>query len=195
MRPFRNKRLAIPRQGETFARSSAHLRRASFFKGGGGVLRCAVEAIRKVRAVPAASTLRLRVGYAPSPTVEILPRALCSFQRAAPWVQVGLLDQSTEESLAGLPAGTIDVALVVQPPLKQGSGLVFEKIIDLSVGIIVPHNHAFARRAAAARAALRERLVLISAKVTRTTTTGFPASSSALESNYGSRPRWTERSA
>ena len=57
-----------------------------------------------------------------------------------------LLDQSTEESLAGLSAGTIDVALVVRPPLKRGSGLVFEKLLELSVGIIVPPEHRFARR-------------------------------------------------
>jgi DNA-binding transcriptional LysR family regulator len=57
-----------------------------------------------------------------------------------------LFDQSTEESLAGLSAGTIDVALVVQPPLKRGSGLVFEKLLELSVGIIVPQEHTFARR-------------------------------------------------
>lgn len=71
-----------------------------------------------------------------------------------------LLDQSTEESLAGLRVERIDVALVVQPPLKDGSGLAFEKLIDLSVGIIVPHTHAFARRRAVTPAqALRERLV------------------------------------
>ena len=57
-----------------------------------------------------------------------------------------LLDQSTEESLAGFSAGTIDVALVVRPPLKRRSGLVFEKLLELSVGIIVPREHRFARR-------------------------------------------------
>ena len=37
------------------------------------LLRHTAEAIRKVRAVPQASSLKLRVGYAPSPTAEILP--------------------------------------------------------------------------------------------------------------------------
>ena len=57
-----------------------------------------------------------------------------------------LLDQSTEESLAGLSAGTIDVALVAQPPLTGRSSLVFEKLLELPVGIILPHEHQFARR-------------------------------------------------
>jgi DNA-binding transcriptional LysR family regulator len=105
------------------------------------------DGMRKVRAVPRASTLRLRVGYAPSPTVDILPRALRVFQRTVPWAKVELLDQSTEESMAGISAGKIDVALAVRPPLKHGSGLLFEKIVELPIGIIVPHAHPFARRA------------------------------------------------
>jgi hypothetical protein len=47
-----------------------------FFNEAWRLLRQAAEAIRKVRAVPRASTLKLRVGYAPSPTAEILPGAL-----------------------------------------------------------------------------------------------------------------------
>jgi DNA-binding transcriptional LysR family regulator len=73
---------------------------------------------------------------------------------------VELLDQSTEESMAGLSAGKIDVALVVRPPLKHGSGLLFEKLVELPIAIIVPHAHPFARlRAVTLEQALRERLV------------------------------------
>jgi len=117
-----------------------------FFKEARGVLRHAAEAVRKVRAVPGTKAAELRIGYAPSPTVEILPRVLRAFQRAAPRARVELLDQSTEQSLAGLSAGTIDVALVVEPPLKGASGLVFEKLLELPVGVIVPPEHPFARR-------------------------------------------------
>ncbi len=117
-----------------------------FFKEARGVLRQAAEAVRKARAFGRAKASELRVGYAPSPTVEILPQALRAFQKAAPKARVELLDQSTEESLAGLSAGTIDLALVVRPPLKRRRGLVFEKLMELSVGIIVPREHRFARR-------------------------------------------------
>jgi DNA-binding transcriptional LysR family regulator len=131
-----------------------------FFNEARIVLRHAAAAMRKVRAVPWASTLRLRVGYAPSPTVDILPRALRIFQRTVPGAKVELLDQSTEESVAGLSAGRIDVALVVRPPLKHGSGLLFEKLVQLPIGVIVPHTHPFARqRAVTLEQALRERLV------------------------------------
>jgi DNA-binding transcriptional LysR family regulator len=117
-----------------------------FFRQARRVLRQAAEAVRKVREFGLAEAAELRVGYAPSPTVEILPRALRAFQRAAPKARVRLLDQSTEESLAGLSAGTIDVALVVQPPLKGRSSLVFEKLLELPAGIIVPAEHPFAGR-------------------------------------------------
>jgi LysR family transcriptional regulator, benzoate and cis,cis-muconate-responsive activator of ben and cat genes len=117
-----------------------------FFKEARGVLRQAAEAVRKAREFGEAKASELRVGYAPSPTAEILPRALRAFQKAAPKARVELLDQSTQESLAGLTTGTIDVALVVRPPLKRRSGLVFEKLMELSVGIIVPPEHRFARR-------------------------------------------------
>ena len=131
-----------------------------FFNEARMILRHAVEAIRKVRAVPRASTLRLRVGYAPSPTVDLLPRALRVFQKTAPGVKVELLDQSTEESMAGLSAGRIDIALVVRPPLKHGSGLLFDKLVELPIGIIVPPAHPFAReRAVTLEQALGERLI------------------------------------
>ena len=117
-----------------------------FFKDARAVLRHAAEAVRKARAVLRAKAAELRIGYAPSPTVEILPRFLRAFQRGAPRACVQLLDQSTEQSLSALSAGTIDVALVVQPPLKGASGLDFEKLLELPVGIIVPPEHPFARR-------------------------------------------------
>jgi DNA-binding transcriptional LysR family regulator len=110
-----------------------------FFKDARGVLQHAAEAVRKARAILRAKAAELRIGYAPSPTVEILPR------RGAPRACVQLLDQSTEQSLSALSAGTIDVALVVQPPLKGARGLVFEKLLELPVGI-VPPEHPFARR-------------------------------------------------
>jgi DNA-binding transcriptional LysR family regulator len=131
-----------------------------FFKEARAILRHAAEAIRKVRTIPRSGRVRLRVGYAPSPTVDILPRALRLFQRTATGANVELFDQSTEESIAGLSTGRIDVALVVRPPLKQRSGLLFEKLVGLPIGIIVPHAHPFAReRVVTLEQALRERVV------------------------------------
>jgi LysR family transcriptional regulator, benzoate and cis,cis-muconate-responsive activator of ben and cat genes len=49
-----------------------------------GVLRHAAEAVRKVRAAPGASAMKLRGGYAPSPTVDILPRGTACLSEDRP---------------------------------------------------------------------------------------------------------------
>src|SRR6185503_17116426 len=46
--------------------------------------------------------VELHIGYAPSPTVEILPPALSAFQKAVPRVRVLLHDLSSDELIAGL---------------------------------------------------------------------------------------------
>jgi DNA-binding transcriptional LysR family regulator len=53
-----------------------------FLKEARGILRQAAEAARKARQFGAAKAAELRVGYAPSPTVEILPRALRAFSKS-----------------------------------------------------------------------------------------------------------------
>ena len=63
-----------------------------FANEAGAVLARADQALKAVRALARGETGELRVGYAPSPTTEILPRALAAFQKAAPGVRVTLLD-------------------------------------------------------------------------------------------------------
>src|SRR5262245_21153562 len=60
------------------------------------------EAVRAVRATSGGERGELRLGYAPSPTVELLPAALGAFQQAAPKVRVILHDLSSEQLTAGL---------------------------------------------------------------------------------------------
>ncbi|HEV7868968.1 MAG TPA: LysR family transcriptional regulator, partial [Chthoniobacteraceae bacterium] len=73
-------------------------------------------AVAQVRAVAGGVRGELHVGYAPSLTVQILPRALRRFQAEFPGVRVSLHDLSTEEMLAGIRDGKLDVALRVPPP-------------------------------------------------------------------------------
>src|SRR5271170_4764980 len=75
------------------------------------VLLRAEQAVLTVRTVAAGERGRLRIGYAPSLTVEILPAALREFESACPGVRVTLLDLSSEECVQRLTAGKIDVAL------------------------------------------------------------------------------------
>lgn len=131
-----------------------------FLKEARKVLAAADEAVRKVRAATGADAGELRVGYAPTPSVKLLPRALQIFQKAAPYAHAILLDLSRDEMLAGVAARTLDAALIVRPPANAGAGIDFEKLFELPVGIVVSPAHRFAsRRSVTLEEALAEPLV------------------------------------
>ena len=110
------------------------------------VLQRADDAIAAVRAVGDGSAGELHVGYAPSLTVEILPRALRSFQSEFPRVRVALHDFSTEEMLAGLREGRLQVALMVAPAGEQLDGLRFHELARYPMCVAVAPTHPLARR-------------------------------------------------
>src|SRR5580765_6164099 len=70
------------------------------------VVQRAEEAVQTVKAVASGKRGEIHVGYAPSLTVELLPRALRFFQEANPGVRVRLHDLSTQEILRGLRNGS-----------------------------------------------------------------------------------------
>src|SRR5687768_10104497 len=83
----------------------------SFLTEARAVLRRAEEAVGAARSI--ASGGELHVGYAPSLTARILPQTLRAFQAELPKVRVRLHDFSTEEMLAGLREGKLQLAFVV----------------------------------------------------------------------------------
>jgi LysR family transcriptional regulator, benzoate and cis,cis-muconate-responsive activator of ben and cat genes len=86
-----------------------------FLEEARAVLQRADEAVKNARAVAAGAGGEIHVGYAPSLTIQILPRALRAFQSKFPRTRVSLHDSSTEEMLAGLRAGKLQVTLMVRP--------------------------------------------------------------------------------
>jgi|SRR5216683_453315 len=62
------------------------------------LLKVADESVEKVRALARGEYGELHIGYAPSPTVEMLPPALAAFQKAVPRVKVLLHDLSRVHS-------------------------------------------------------------------------------------------------
>ncbi len=116
------------------------------------VLQRADEAVAAVRAVAGGVRGELHVGYAPSLTVQILPRALRSFQAEFPGVRVSLHDLSTEEMLSGLRAGTLDLVLGVEPTGEKPRGLRFHELARFSLCVAVAPGHPLARRRTLTRA-------------------------------------------
>jgi DNA-binding transcriptional LysR family regulator len=116
-----------------------------FLQEARAVLQRADEAVAKARSVAGGVQGEIRVGYAPSLTIQILPRALRAFQSEFPAVRVILDDLSTEEMLNGLRAGKLHVALTVNPGRGKLRGLHFDEIAQYPMCVAVPPGHPLAK--------------------------------------------------
>ncbi len=112
------------------------------------VLKRAAEAVAAARAIAGGTAGKLDVGYAPSLTVEILPRALRAFQAVAPGVRVVLHDLTTEEMMLGLRDGRLDLALMVRPEGRQPGDLRFHELARYPMCLAVAPGHPLAQLAA-----------------------------------------------
>ena len=111
----------------------------------GAVLARADQALKAVRALARGETGELRVGYAPSPTTEILPRALAAFEKASPGVRVTLLDLTSDDLESALLDGRVHVSVMVKPGSRPQSGILFEEIVRYALRVAVAREHRFAR--------------------------------------------------
>ncbi len=103
------------------------------------------EALRAVRALGRGEIGELRVGYAPSPTREILPRALAAFQKAAPSVRVTLLDLASDDLERALLDERVHLCIMVKPGSRPQPGILFEEILRYPLRVAVARQHRFAR--------------------------------------------------
>ena len=109
------------------------------------LLKRADESVEKVRALARGEYGELRIGYAPSPTVEILPPALAGFQKAVPRVKVLLHDLSSDELITGLQNATLELAIMVEPTGDQTAGIEFELLRTYPLCVALPASHPFTR--------------------------------------------------
>ena len=107
------------------------------------VLQHAADAVNKARA-GIATPAEINVGYAPSGTVEILPRALRAFLEQFPGVRVNLQDLSVEEMLPQLLQKKLDLALTV-PPRKLPRELDMKQLESYEVCVSVSPKHPLAK--------------------------------------------------
>jgi DNA-binding transcriptional LysR family regulator len=109
------------------------------------MLRRADESVKKVRALARGEYGELHVGYAPTPTIEILPPALGAFQKAVPGVQVLLHDMSGDEIIDGLRRSTIQLAITPWAETKHIPDIEFESLRTYPACVAFPLGHPFAR--------------------------------------------------
>jgi DNA-binding transcriptional LysR family regulator len=102
------------------------------------------EAIQTVKAVATGQLGEIHVGYAPSLTVELLPKALRFFHQENPGVRVQLYDMSTREMLGGLLDGKLDVAFLIEVPPKVLTGIVFKELRRYGIWLATHPAHPLA---------------------------------------------------
>jgi DNA-binding transcriptional LysR family regulator len=110
------------------------------------LLKRADESVEKVRALARGEYGELHIGYAPTPTVEILPPALAAFQKAVPRVKVVLHDLSSDELITGLRDASLELAIMVAPFGEQTAGIEFELLRTYPLSVAITAAHPFARQ-------------------------------------------------
>ena len=109
------------------------------------VLRRTDESVKKVRALARGDYGELHIGYAPTPTVEILPPALAAFQKTVPGVKVLLHDMSSDEIVDGLRNGGLQLAVTAWPAPEYHPDMEFESLKTYPVCAVLPASHPLAR--------------------------------------------------
>jgi DNA-binding transcriptional LysR family regulator len=117
----------------------------AFLKDAQAVLERADAAVQNAKAIASGRQGDLHVGYAPSLTVDLLPRALRLFEKENPGVRVHLQDLTSQEMLRGLRDGKLHAALLVQVSAKTMAGLTFEELQRCAVCVAIPPAHRLAR--------------------------------------------------
>lgn len=125
------------------------------------VLQRADEAAQAARAFVSGQRGDIHLGYAPSPTVELLPRVLRLFQEEYPAVRIVLHDLSAKEMTDGLRDKRLDAALCVRGRPKDMRGLAYTELRSYPICLAVPAGHRLSKASRAGLAAIRPDKLLI----------------------------------
>lgn len=88
---------------------------------------------------------KLRIGYAASPTADILSPALRRFQDSHPYVTVTLHDMTSKALLDGIRNHKLDVALTVSVSPADFFGLSYDQLAAYEVRVACANGHRFAK--------------------------------------------------
>jgi len=118
---------------------------SKFLEEARSVLRHAEEAVARTKSWIETGIGELHVGYAPSPTTQILPRALEVLREKNPKIQLHLHDISTAEMLLLLREKKLHVALTVLPSRKHLRGLDYIQIASYPLCIALASKHPLSK--------------------------------------------------
>jgi DNA-binding transcriptional LysR family regulator len=125
------------------------------------ILSATDSAVEKVRALARGEYGTLHVGYAPTPSTEVLPKALATFRARVPRVTVKLHDLSGDEMAVGLRDGTLEIALMVRPLEENITGLIFEPLLSYPMMVACSHDHPFKKLRRVSVKQLRDQKLIV----------------------------------
>jgi DNA-binding transcriptional LysR family regulator len=112
------------------------------------VLAAMDEAEDALAALRAGHAGRVRVGAFPTAGASLVPQALASFERRLPNVRLDLVVAETDEALASLRDGSIDVAVVIESSSDKlcSDGLYRHHLLSDPFRVVLPRGHPMAGR-------------------------------------------------
>jgi DNA-binding transcriptional LysR family regulator len=119
------------------------------------VLADLADGLAAARAVGDGRAGHLRIGFAASLALTVLPGLLRTFRQRYPDVQLDIREMTTAPQIAALQDGTIDVALLREPPADE-TGLGFETLLSEPFVAVLPSTHPLATRQAVPLARLAD---------------------------------------
>jgi len=114
-----------------------------------GILAKLAEAEAELEAIAGLRGGRLRMAAFESAAATIMPVAIASFTEVHPAVELSLGLQEPEEAVAALRAGDIDLAITfgaAEPRDREGDGVTHHHLLTDPMYLVLPQNHALARK-------------------------------------------------
>ena len=102
------------------------------------------ESLADLRRQARGQSEELRIGYLGSAAAAFLNPALSALRREHPEVMVRLRDLTPGEQIAGLKAGTIDLALIGQEGASLSKDFYTRRLATLGVLVALPNDHPLA---------------------------------------------------
>jgi DNA-binding transcriptional LysR family regulator len=102
------------------------------------------EGLAAARAVGSGQTGRLRVGFAASLALTVLPGLLGAHRHRFPGVELDIREMTTAPQLTALRDGRIDVGLLREPP-ATAQDLTFRTLLTEPLVAVLPVHHPLAR--------------------------------------------------
>ena len=101
------------------------------------------DALAAARAVGSGRAGRLRIGFAASLALTILPRLLRTFRHQFPGVHLDIHEMTTAPQIAALHDKTIDIGLLREPPTDE-TELGFRTVLSEPFMAVLPSTHHLA---------------------------------------------------